>query len=299
MKVSGFSYVRNGITFGYPFLEAIQSILPVCDEFIMVVGDSADGTREAILGLNQPKIKIIDTVWDEKSRKGGYIFSQQANIGMDHCTGNWLFHIQADEVIHERDLPRLKKAMETYLDDTKVEGFLVHFLNFFGDYNHIAPSRRYHNKEIRIVRNDRNIRSYLDSQGFRRFIDPANYLNEKGEKLRVKQLRATVFHYSYVKHPQTQTKKMVEFGKRWNPEDDLPDIEERSKAEYDYAGKIDILKKFDGSHPSVMYRRIKNVDWQFHYDPSKTNMTLIERFLYLIQKITGRQLFAYKNYKKI
>lgn len=300
MKVSGFSYVRNGITYAYPFLEAIQSILPICDEFIMVVGDSTDGTREAIVALQEPKIKIIDTIWNENSRKGGYIFSQQANIGLDNCTGDWCFHIQADEVIHEKDLPTIKQAMENELVNSGVEGFLIHFLNFFGDYKHVAPSRRYHNKEIRIVRNDKHIRSYLDSQGFRRFIHPENYLQEKGEKLYVKQLNATIYHYSYVKHPQAQVKKRVEFGKRWIKDDDsLQSYAEKNKSGYDYTSQIDILKSFDGEHPSVMKNRIENIDWQFNYDPSKNNMTLKEKFLYFIQHLTGKQLFAYKNYRKI
>lgn len=300
MKVSGFSYVRNGFTYAYPFLEAIQSILPVCDEFIMVVGNSTDGTREAIVALNDPKIKIIDTIWDENSRKGGYIFSQQANIGLDHCTGDWCFHIQADEVIHENDLSNIEKAMQRNLEDPKVEGFLLHFLNFFGDYKHIAISRRYHTKEIRIVRNDKNIRSYRDSQGFRRFNDPGNYLNEKGTKLHVKQIDATVYHYSYVKHPKDQVKKAVEFGKRWVKDDaSLQIYAEKNKSGYDYTGQIDVLKTFDGAHPSVMQSKINSMDWEFNYDPSKTNMTLKEKFLYLIQILTGKQLFAYKNYIKI
>ncbi len=300
MKVSGFSYVRNGLTYSYPFLEAIQSVLPVCDEFIMVVGDSNDGTREAIVALNDSKIKIVDTLWDENSRKGGHIFSQQANIGLDHCTGDWCFHIQADEVIHEKDLTPLKQAMETHLADPKVEGFLFHFLNFFGDYKHVAPSRRYHNKEIRIVRNDKNIRSYRDSQGFRRFIEPGNYLNERGTKLHVKQVDATVYHYSYVKHPKDQVKKTVEFAKRWvNDEAFLQSYAEKNKSGYDYASQIDVLKVFNGTHPSVMQKRIDSIDWKFNYDPSKTNMNLKEKLLYFIQILTGKQLFSYKNYKII
>lgn len=300
MKVSGFSYIRNGLTYSYPFMEAIQSILPVCDEFIMVVGDSNDGTREAILGLNNPKIKIVDTIWDENSRKGGHIFSQQANIGLDHCTGDWCFHIQADEVIHEKDLAGIREAMELNLNNSKVEGFLFHFLNFFGDYKHFAPSRRYHNREIRIVRNDKNIRSYRDSQGFRRFNEPGNYLNEKGTKLHVKELDATVFHYSYVKHPKDQVKKTVEFGKRWVTDDaSLQSYAEKNKSGYDYAGQIDILQPFLGTHPAIMKKTIDSINWEFNYDPTKNNMSLKEKFLYFIQKHTGKQLFAYKNYIKI
>jgi hypothetical protein len=124
MKVSAFTYVRNGFTFGYPFIEAIKSVLPIVDEFIVVIGDSYDGSREAVEALGDPKIKIIDTVWDEQLRTGGKVFALQANIGMDNASkdADWLFHIQADEVIHEKDLSTIRKAMEENLHRKEVDG---------------------------------------------------------------------------------------------------------------------------------------------------------------------------------
>lgn len=298
MKVSGFSYVRNGFTYDYPFIESIRSVLPLVDEFIMVIGDSTDGSREAVVALNDPKVRIIDTIWDENSRKGGYIFSQQANIGLDNCTGDWCFHIQADEVIHEKDYTHIRNSMEKYLEDPKVEGLLIHFMNFFGDFKHYAPTRRYHNKEIRIVKNDPHVRSYKDSQGFRKFIEPQNYLTEKGSKLHVKQMDATLFHYSYVKHPKTQVKKRLEFSKRWLPSDSpLQEYAKKNANGYDYSSEIDLLKDFKGTHPAVMNDRIARADWTFDYDPAKNNMTFTEKLLYFIQITTGKQLFAYKNYR--
>ncbi|MBK7882409.1 MAG: glycosyltransferase family 2 protein [Chitinophagaceae bacterium] len=260
MKVSAFTYVRNGFNFDYPFLQSIQSVLPVVDEFIVVVGDSFDETRDSILALNDVKIKIVDTVWDEQMRAGGYIFAQQANIGLDNVSkdADWVFHIQADEVIHEKDYPTITKAMKDNLADKSVDGFLFNFLNFFGDYRHYAPSRRYHQKEIRVVRNNPNIRSYRDSQGFRIFNDPANAVNEKGKKLMVKKIDATVYHYSYVKRPETQFKKHVEFGNRWEPNDDW--IEEMIRIHpdgFDYS-KIDYLKLFKGTHPAIMHPKLHN-----------------------------------------
>ena len=87
MKVSGFTIIRNGIKLDYPFVESIKSGLPICDEFIVIVGDSKDGTRDKILEINSDKIKIIDTFWDENLRKDGKILAQQTNIGLDHIKG--------------------------------------------------------------------------------------------------------------------------------------------------------------------------------------------------------------------
>ena len=297
MKVSGFTYVRNGLTYDYPFLEAIQSVLPVCDEFIAVVGNSSDGTREAIEALGDSRVKIIDTIWDEQMNTMGRRYAEQANIGLDHVTGDWAFHIQADEVVHEEDLPAIRSAMEKYFYNKKVDGFLFRFINFFGDYSHFAPSRRFHQHEIRIVRNDRHIRSYRDSQGFRRFGDPANQWNEKGTKLHVIPLNARIFHYSHARNPHRQRKRQIEFEKGWIPNEVVEKKYAVKKNEaYDYSN-IDYLGLFAGAHPGVMHERIGNQDWEFLYSPSVNNMKPKEKILRFLERLTGRQFFIYKNYK--
>ena len=80
MKVSAFTYVRNGLHLDYPFIQAIKSVLPLADEMIVVIGDSHDGTRQAVEAMNDPKIKIVDTIWDDTTRTGGRIFAEQTNI---------------------------------------------------------------------------------------------------------------------------------------------------------------------------------------------------------------------------
>lgn len=300
MKVSAFTYVRNGITMDYPFIESIKSVLPLVHECIVVIGDSTDGTRKAVENINDNKIKIIDTIWDDNMRTKGLIFAQQSNIGLDNVSkeADWLFHIQADEVIHEKDYNTIQKAMQNYLHDKSVEGFLFKFINFFGDYNHWAPSRRFHQKEIRIIRNNPNYCSYRDSQGFRRFNNPANYLNEKGYKLHVIPINAAIYHYSYVKNPHIQTQRKIEFDKRYNPDNEWIKNRIENAIAYDY-NAIDFLYKYTGTHPAIMQPRIKAQDWIFKYDQSKNNMKFKERFLKLIQDVTGKQIFIYKNYKKL
>jgi glycosyltransferase involved in cell wall biosynthesis len=298
MKISAFTYVRNGNRLGYPFVQSIKSLLPLVDEYIAVVGDSTDGTREAIEGIDSDKIKIIDTYWDDAMRKGGKIFAQQANIGFDAASkdSDWLFHLQADEIIHEDDLGIIKQSLEQNINNKEVEGFLLRFINFFGDYDHYCPSRRFHQREIRIVRNDPHIRSYKDSMGFRKFIDPQDD-NEKGTKLWVKQIEATIYHYSWAKPPKKQKAKQIAFTKRYDPNDDfIKEYEEKYGDAYDYRD-YDYLKKFSGTHPAVMQQEVASQDWVFKYDPSKSNMNFKEKFMKLAETITGKQFFIYKNYK--
>lgn len=298
MSLSSFSYIRNGFEYGYPFLESIQSILSICDEFVIAVGDSRDGTREAIENLKSPKIKIIDTVWDENLRKGGKIFAQQANIAADHISGDWGLHLQADEVIHENDLDKIREAILKYQEDKRVEGLLFKFINFWGNYDYIGTTRRWHRYEVRVIRNLKTIRAYKDSQGFRKYPSPGAYENnEKGEKLRVKKVEVTIYHYNFVRNPELMKKKSDYFHRFWHDDDWLKENISREE-EFDF-DKIDELKLFKGTHPKVMQERIKQQKLEFEYDRSKARFSLKDKILYRIEKLTGRRIGEYKNYKLI
>jgi len=298
MKISGFSYIRNGIQVDYPFLEAIQSVLPICDEFVIAVGDSTDGTKDAIQNLKSDKIKIIDTVWDMSKRTGGVIFAEQSNIALDGVTGDWVVHIQADEAIHEDDINLLKEEILKYDKDPRVEGLLLPYYHFWGDYKHIWTSRKVHRYEIRAFRNIKGIRSYRDSQGFRKYSSPENYANgEVGEKLRVKMSKVPVFHYKRVRAPREMKQKMVLF-KSFYKDDKWIENFKKSGDEYNYEN-YDKLDEFNGSHPKVMHERMAKIDWSFNYDKKKSNMKFRHKFLHFIEDITGYRLFEYKNYKLI
>ena len=294
MKLSGFSYIRNGFEFGYPFLEAIQSILPVCDEFVIAVGDSSDGTREAIEKLDPKKIKIIDTTWDMSLRAGGKVFAQQANIALDNITGDWAFHIQADEVMHENDLSKIVAAIKQNDSNKEVEGFILPFLHFWGSYNYIRTSRRVHNHEIRIFRNNQLIRSYADSQGFRKYTSIEAYENgEKGEKLTVKKIDAPVYHYNGVRPDKVQKKKMHTFDFLHNAATNENDYDH-----FDY-NNVDRVEIFKGSHPSVMQPKIKGALGDFIFDPKKSVWKTKDKIMQPIEDILGFKIGEYKNYKLI
>src|ERR1700749_1875483 len=165
MKVSGFSFIKNALKFDYPIIEAITSILPICDEFIIAVGRSDDDTLNYIRSISSPKIKIIDTVWDNTLREGGRVLADETNKAFRAISADsdWAFYIQGDEVIHEKYLENIQNAMTRYKDDKQVDGLVFDHLNFYGSYDYIADSRHWQKKEIRVIRNDRNIYSFKDA----------------------------------------------------------------------------------------------------------------------------------------
>ncbi len=298
MQISGFSYIRNGFKYGYPFLQSIQSVLPICDEFIIAVGDSEDGTKEAINNIGSSKIKIIDTIWDEKLRNNGKIFAQQANIALREIKGDWAFHIQADEVIHENDLHKIYDHIKTANNENKIEGLLFDFLNFYGSYKYLNNTRYQHKKEIRIVRNNQNIYSYLDSQGFRKYPSYNDYVGDhKGDKLKVKYINIPVYHYSYVRSPKQMNNKSKIFETFWH-DDQYIQNKYQQEQEFNYYN-IERIKLFNGTHPLVMKNIIEKEDWNF--DPNKLNkqLSIKDKILYFIEDKLNYRIGEYKNYKLI
>lgn len=289
MKVTGFTFIRNAIKFDYPIVEAITSILPICDEFIVALGNSEDETRALIESIGSNKIKIIDTIWDDTLREGGRVLAVETDKAFDAISSDtdWCFYIQGDECIHEKYLPTIKDAMQSNLSDKNIEGLLFNYSHFYGSYDYIGTSKRWYRKEIRVIRNLKNIRSYKDAQGFR--ID--------GRKLNVAQIDASVYHYGWVKHPSKQQDKQKNFNKLWHDDqwmkNNIPDVNE-----FDYS-QVDGLKLFNGTHPSVMKNRINAVNWKFSFDPTKMKVKLKYKITQVIENLTGYRIGEYKNYNVI
>lgn len=286
MKVVGVSFVRNALKYAYPITEAIQSILPICDEVIVAVGDSEDNTLQLIQDIDSPKIRIIETVWDDSLKKGR-VLSSETNKVLDGISedADWCFYIQGDEAIHEDYLPVVKAAMKKYLDQPEVEGLLFKYKHFWGSYDYVADSRQWYRREVRVIRNDKRIRSYRDAQGFRK----------EGRKLQVKPIPAYIFHYGWVRPPREQQLKQLSFNKYWHDEEWIKENIPQ-QPEYDYSG-IDSVKLFKGSHPVCMQARIDKMNWSF--EPESRKLSLKERFSRFIEKLTGHRIGEYQNFKII
>jgi hypothetical protein len=289
MKISGFTFIRNAIKYDYPILEAIRSILPLCDEVVVAVGNSEDETRLLIESINDQKIKIIETVWDDSLREGGKVLAVETDKAFDAISpdSDWAFYIQGDEVLHERYIPAIKEGMERWLHDKNVEGLLFDYQHFYGSYDFVGDSRRWYRREVRIIRNDKQIRSFKDAQGFRKNNQP----------LKVKKINAVMYHYGWVKPPEAQQAKQQSFNKLWHSDEwvekKIPKVDS-----FDYSN-IDSLAYFKGTHPEVMRERIEALNWKFTFDPSKKKLPLKSVVLHSIEKLTGWRPGEYRNYRMI
>ncbi len=291
MKVAGFTFIRNAVKNDYPIVEAITSILPICDEFVVALGNSEDETEQLIKDIKSPKIKIKYTTWDESIRDGGAVFADETDKAFQAISADadWAFYIQGDECVHEKYLPLIKKEMEDNLNDSRIEGLLFKYLHFYGSYNYYGHSRRWYRREIRIVRNNKAIHSYRDAQGFR----------WDNRKINVKLIDAYIYHYGWVKPPSGLTNKLRNFNRFYHDDEwmqqNLPDT-----FEFDYSHKNpDRLVPFTDTHPAVMQKRVASINWNLNIDLKALgkNMTFRRKVLQKIEDWTGWRVSEYRNYK--
>lgn len=313
MQISGFTFSKNATKLYYPVKESIESILPVVDEFIIVLGDGDedDRTEELISSIGSDKIKIIHTKWDLKKYPNGTEYAHQTDIAREACTGDWCFYLQTDEAVHEKYLPLIKESCQKYLDDARVEGFLFHYKHFWGDYNHFVLSHPWYAKEIRIIRNNPDIHSWRDAQSFRVIpdFDGLDYhKKENTRKLNVIELDAYIYHYGYVRPPELMQNKRKSHNTNYLGEQSTREAFKDEDVQFDY-GDLNKTELFRGTHPKAMLDFIKRFDWQdqLHYGstapgyrPQKHDK-LKYRILTFIEQnlLNGNQILNFKNYKII
>jgi len=284
MKVCGFTIIRNAIKYDYPVVEAIQSVLPLCDKFIVLIGNSDDETEELIRSIDSDKIEIHHSTWDDTLREGGRVLAVETNKAFNLIdeSFHWAIYIQSDEAIHERYYETISNALVKYQSNDKVEGLLLKYLHFYGSYDYVGTSRKWYRNEIRIIKNNKRITSFRDAQGFR--------FDER--KLNVVAIDAFVYHYGWVKDPLVQARKHKDFNKLWHDDAYVASI---AKEVYNYS-EIDALAIFKESHPAVMDGRIKRKNWDFDGSKITQRSSLKDKFLYWVESLTGKRLFEYRNY---
>lgn len=290
MKVSGFTFIRNGCSLGYPFIPAIQSLLPLCDEIIVDVPRSTDETLAIVQKLGNPKIRILETEWDDNARTGGLALSHHTNLAMGECTGDWCVYVQGDEVLHEDTVPLMRQAMENELNNPVVQGFVVNFTHFYGSYWTQTAGFGWYQQEVRIVRRDPRIRSWSDAQGFR---------TADGKKLQVKNSGGHYFHYGHARHPEMAAHRLREVSRLWHDDTTVEKICDRPADFYESDQKV---RPFTGTHPVIMRDVIAAANWTYH---SQNPLIRFNRryfwkdIAWLIKMATGIEIGVHRNFRLI
>ena len=248
--LSGVTFVRNAVEFDYPVTEAVRSILPIVDEYVLLVCESEDDTVALARSIADPKVRVYESDWDETLRSGGSILAAKTDQAIRYASGVWIFYLQADEVVHEDDLRRIRELAERFSETPEVEGLLFDYLHFYGTYYTVQRSRKWYAREVRVLRNANGLRSYGDAQGFR----------IAGRKPRVVRSGARIFHYGWVRRPDVMLAKMRAFHRLWHDDEWVTAELPVSLDGFDY-GPMRSTVRFEGTHPAVMAERVAATGW--------------------------------------
>ena len=285
MKISGFTFLRNAVINGYPFEESIRSLLPIVDEYLIAVGQGQDETLSRIRAIDDPKIKIIETVWNENMRDRGFVYGQQKMIAQYYCTGDWAFYLEGDEVLHEDELPAIQDAMKRHLDDPVIEALYFNFYHFYGTPRQIGIAG--YRKAPRIVRN--TIRSIAPDGLFFVVLDK----NKRGRYPRAASANANIYHYGHCRSVSKMNEKLAQVGKYWGG----------SHEKFESYGNIDVaeLREFEGTHPAVMSGWLEcEAEHVFEQEPtySPSRRDYRNRFRFWLEDKLGIEI-SKKHYKRV
>jgi glycosyltransferase involved in cell wall biosynthesis len=285
MKVSAFTFIKNGQILGYPFIQSIKSILPIVDEFVINVGQSEDNTLDEIIKINDQKIRIIHSHWNDNMTDRGFVYGQQKMIAQFNCTGDWAFYIEGDEIYHENDLDKIYMSMKENYSNPDVEALIFDFYHFYGNSYSYLDSPGWYRTEARIIRN--SLRTYAPDGLFWVVLDS----NKNGRYPKAKHTGANCYHYGWVRSESEMNLKSEKVQKYWGG----------SPKKIDYS-KMDqsIIKKFQGTHPKIIQDWLPNDVELFQIDPSYklTKKQKKHRVLIFFEKLFGLEL-SKKHFKLV
>ncbi len=259
--LSGFTLVRNAVTLDYPIVPAIRSLLELCDEVVVNVGRSEDGTRDLVAAVADPRVRILDSEWDMS--RAAATLALETDRAMRACRGAWGVYIQADEVLHEAGATRIADRVREWNDEPQVEGLLVDYVHLYGDFDTVATNRHWYRREVRVVRLGRDIRSYGDAQGFR--------MGPKHARVRARATGARMFHYGWAR-PRPAAP-----GLEWTP-----GLRPLSGAHPRVAREWIAARRATGGG-AVAPRRLRPSDLRYYASD-------------WIERLTGARVFEYRNY---
>ncbi len=250
MKISGCTFIRNGELFGYPYLESIQCLLDICDEVVVVIGNCNDETLHNVKSINNSKLKIIETVWNDKMQDRGFVYSEQKMIAQYSCIGDWVLYLECDEIIHENDYDKIKHLLRANLDKQHVEAFVFDYIHFYGTPDYIISSAHWYKRAPRIIRN--SIRTFAPDGLFWIVMDK----NRSGRFPRSKSIGCNMFHYGHVRSIESHEKKMQFIPQYWKQKS-----QQFSGYDNVYAG---FISKFNNTHPNIIKEWLNNkANWNF------------------------------------
>ena len=238
ISISGFTFIRNGVELGFPFEASIRSLLPLVDEFVVAVGRGNDDTLARVLAIGDPKIRVIETLWNERMADRGFVYAQQKMIAQYACTGDWAFYLEGDELVHEQDLAAIRASVEKHHANPAVEALVFDYHHFYGSAQWVSVSPGWYRRECRLIRN--TIRTYAPDGQY--WLVTSNHKRPRNPQAAL--ANAHIYHYGWIRRNEDMQKKLDQVSKYWAS----PTAVQVQYSQFDARA----LKIFTGTHPQAV-----------------------------------------------
>lgn len=246
-KIYGFSFLKDGVRYDYPFKEAFKSLSSIASKVYVALGQNDDGTLEQLQKL--PEIELIHTVWDlTLLGKGGVIFSEQANIALNKIRevhGNeesaWAVYLQSDEILHEDAIEQLKMDIKK-ADELGCDAVRLRYFHFWKSHYEVAINKRWYPTEIRVVKLNSKVVNHGDAQGFSGF-------------KKVFDSDVYIHHYGHVRDEEKRQEKQKFLIKSIRQSEKFQKYFKREQKAFADTKTLKVLLK----HPLVMKERIERM----------------------------------------
>jgi len=267
-----YMFIRNGVYYDYPFIEAIDSALPVADQVVICEcfsdkDDTFDRLQERY--GNNPKVKLVRNNWVTHFEG----LSSIGNYAALQLTTDWKWQLQADEVIHENSYDEIRSIIQT--EDPKISAFMVHYKHMLANYE--TEFDFCYTELIRIAKRGSKWRLIGDACQL-----------DGGDRQTVKDTGIQVFHYGKVHEGRVGWQKEWDFQQLFTdigfPDPKMKEMEKQFGEQYcDYVylfessikeGKV---RRFEGTHPKIMAERIaqfKDGGWEQFVSKMKDGLKL-------------------------
>lgn len=274
MSLSCIMIIKNGIRNGYPFLESIRSIVDAADEFLISDGYSDDGTYDYLCAAanKYSNIKLYQDTWP--ASEFGESIALVTNQLKARARCDWVYNIQADEVVHETILPKFHRLTTTQTN--KFASFALRFLHFVGDFHHIETNPGYE-YAVRLVPNAENVSAVSDGWTFDGNVEPVGIIKYP-----------PLFHFGWVYSKNNLYKKK-------NHAENIFRGDEPCQKEYQFCHEIEKqieekpdafigwqrkllayrkIRRYEGGYPKVAQHLLKRDNFEYEPDPSVLDMDL-------------------------
>jgi hypothetical protein len=266
--ISAFLITHQCILLDYCLEATINSALAFCDDIYINDGMSTDGTRDLLYNLRDAHGRDRVKLWEREWAHDRKMWTDEKNFLLDKISNNaYVFAIDADEVIHENDMPTIKQAVSH-----KCPAMSFDVIHFYGRPTHYIEGVNWYKQHTRLWHQSTGIKLVHMAGGCADDVmwpdgKPAHWWGAY-------RIGARIFHYGNCRDPRALGMKSKKADDLYQNSSEYVGGKVAEPRSFDYGFETSGAKPFTGTHPKYIekwYNSHKDQPTKFDAGDNKTN----------------------------